>query len=381
MGPMLLADLDPVPLNDLSRTPAEVMAKIKAAIDGVLVSGWFVMGPEHAAFESELSEYLGVSETVLVGNGTDALELALSAIGVAEGDLVLSVANAGGYATVAARQLGATAAYCDVDPDSLLMTGDTFSAALKTLDIPPKAVVVTHLFGAMAPVWEIAAIARAHGILVLEDCSQALGARHHGQMVGTFGDIATTSFYPTKNLAALGDGGAVFTNDFDLGESVRRMRQYGWDRKYHIGHDHGRNSRLDEMQAAVLRVRLPLLDSMNSRRRDIHAHYEQVSSSAARVVGSASESFVAHLAVLTANDRDGARATLGEAGVRTDVHYPVPDHLQDFPSRKPAPASLPVTERAEQTIFSIPMFPELTDTEVERVCAALQSLKETDANN
>lgn len=366
--------LEPIPLNDLSRTPPDVMAKIRAAIDRVLVSGWFVMGPEHAGLEDELTEYLGVSDSVLVANGTDALELALSAVGVGEGDLVVTVANAGGYATVAARQLGAGAVYCDVSPDSLLMTGETLSAALAGLDRAPKAVVVTHLFGAMAPVEAIATIARAHGILVVEDCSQSLGARLNGRTAGAFGDIATTSFYPTKNLAALGDGGAVFTNNLALSGSVRALRQYGWDAKYHIAQDHGRNSRLDEMQAAVLRVRLPLLDWMNDRRRAIHARYQEASSLSARVVGSASESFVAHLAVLTAGDRDGVRARLRDHGVSTAVHYPVPDHLQDFPGHQPAPTSLPATERAAETIFSIPMFPELTDPEVERVCAALHSL-------
>jgi dTDP-4-amino-4,6-dideoxygalactose transaminase len=371
-----MAALDLIPMNDLSRTPSEVMAKIKAAIDRVLVSGWFVLGPEHAGFEGELAEYLDVFDAVLVGNGTDALELALSALGVAEGDLVLSVANAGAYATVAARQVGATAVYCDVCPDSLQMTGETFSTALEHLDTAPKAVVVTHLFGAMAPVAEIAAIAGAHGIFVVEDCSQALGARRDGQSAGTFGDIATTSFYPTKNLGALGDGGAVFTNNADLATSVRALRQYGWSSKYHIAHDHGRNSRLDEIQAAVLRVRLPLLDSMNDRRREIHARYEAVSSQAATVVGAASESFVAHLAVLMAGDRDGVRARLMEHGVSTEVHYPVPDHLQGFPSRRPVRGALPTTERTGQAIFSIPMFPELTNAEVERICSALQSLEE-----
>ena len=376
-----MASPDPIPLNDLSRTPREVMARIEAAIARVLVSGWFVLGPEHAGFETELAEYLGVSDTVLLGNGTDALELALSAVGVADGDQVLTVANAGAYATIATRLLGATAVYCDVSPDTLLMTDETFVAALERLDVTPKAVVVTHLFGAMAPVGEIATVARAHGIAVVEDCAQSLGARQGGRMAGTFGDIATTSFYPTKNLAALGDGGAVFTNNTDLADSVRRMRQYGWESKYHIAHDHGRNSRLDELQAAVLRVRLPLLDAVNDRRREIHARYEEVSSRAARVVGSASESFIAHLAVLTADDRDSVRTRLRAQGVSTDVHYPVPDHLQNFPSRRPAPVSLPVTERAAQTIFSIPMFPELTDAEVERVCRALQGLEESRASD
>jgi aminotransferase EvaB len=372
---------DSIPLNDLSRTPPEVMVEIKAAIERVLASGWFALGPENSGFETELAEYLGVSHTVLLGNGTDALELALAAVGVAEGDQVLTVANAGAYTTIAVRLLGATATYCDVSPDTLLMTAGTFSVALGGLEVLPKAVVVTHLFGAMAPVGEIAAIARARGIAVVEDCAQALGSRRGGRMAGTFGDIATTSFYPTKNLAALGDGGAVFTNNTDLADSVRKMRQYGWDSKYHIAHDHGRNSRLDEIQAAILRVRLPLLDSMNGRRREIHARYEAVSSRTARVVGSGSESFIAHLAVLTADDRDGVRARLKDHGVSTDVHYPLPDHLQGFHSRKPAPVSLPATERAAKTILSVPMFPELTDAEVERVCRALHSLKETSGSD
>lgn len=363
-----------MPFNDLSRMDAAQAESISAAVARVVASGWFVMGPEHSAFETELGEYLGVSEVVLLGNGTDALELALAAVGVSAGSTVVTVANAGGYSTVAARLLGARLVYSEVDPETLLMTPATFEAAIAGLSAAPAAVVVTHLFGAMADVEEITRIAHSHGIKVVEDCAQSLGARRNGRMAGTVGDIATTSFYPTKNLGALGDGGAIFTNDTRLADLARRMRQYGWASKYHIEFDHGRNSRLDEMQAAILRVKLPLLDAANERRREIHAAYETAASGAVRMVGRSSESFIAHLAALTVDDRDSARAQLRAAGISTDVHYPVPDHQQAFPTPSSSPVDLPITERAAGTVLSVPMFPELTDGEVERVAAALASL-------
>jgi len=362
---------DLVPFNDLSRTPPEVMASIEGAIARVLASGWYVMGPEHDAFENELAAYLSASHVVLLGNGTDALELALGAVGVGAGDRVVTVANAGAYSTVAMRLLGARPAFADVDPASLLMTAATFQTAIDALDAPPRAVVVTHLYGAMADVAGIVAIARPLGIAVVEDCAQSLGASAGGVKAGMFGDIATTSFYPTKNLGALGDGGAVYTNDAELATSVRRMRQYGWISKYHIAFDHGRNSRLDELQAAILRVKLPLLDGWNQRRREIHTSYEAASS---RMVNRDSESFIGHLAVAISDNRDETRAALRASGVATDVHYPLPDHHQDFPSDRPEPISLPATEAASAAVYSVPMFPELTDSEVERVSAALASL-------
>lgn len=342
------------------------------AIAAVLASGWYVLGPQHNALEAELSGYVGASETVLVGNGTDALELALAAVGVRAGSTVLTVANAGGYTTIAARLLGATPIYCDVAADTLLMTAQGVESALASAGQKPAAIVVTHLFGAMAPVEAIVAIAARHGIPVIEDCAQALGARLGGKQAGTFGDIATTSFYPTKNLGALGDGGAVFTSNGELAESVRRMRQYGWSSKYHIGFDHGRNSRMDELQAAILRVKLPYLDASNERRREIHARYE--AAAPALMVGRASSSFTAHLAVLAVDDRERARAALKERGIGTDVHYPVADHEQKFPTGAAVGVSLPVTEKAATRIFSVPMFPELTDGEVDRISSALADL-------
>lgn len=363
-----------IPFNDLSRTPPDVMGQIEAAIARVLASGWFVMGPEHNALEQELSAYFGVDHTVLLGNGTDALELALAAVGVAGGDKVLTVANAGAYTSIAARLLGAMPMYCDVAPDGLLMTADAVRRALEGSEVKPRAIVVTHLYGAMAPVQEIVTVAREYGIRVVEDCAQSIGATSGGRQSGTFGDIATTSFYPTKNLGALGDGGAVFTDNTELADSVRRMRQYGWDSKYHIAYDRGRNSRMDEMQAAILRVKLPYLDAWNDRRRQIHSRYEEAVSGSTRLVNSSSESFTAHLAVLTSADRISDRESFKRAGIGTDVHYPIPDSMQEFPTNRPPSVSLPVTESAAQSVFSVPMFPELTDEEVDRICAALASL-------
>lgn len=361
-----------VPFNDLSRTPSPPAEQIADAIARVVASGWYVLGPEHDAFETELAAYLGTEHAVALGNGTDALELSLSALGVTAGDTVLTVANAGGYTSVATRLLGAEPVYADISPDTLLLSVETATEALDALPTPPRVLVVTHLYGAMAPIAELVELAHSRGIAVLEDVAQAIGARAGGRAAGTFGDIGTTSFYPTKNLGALGDGGAVVTSDPELAATVRSLRQYGWTSKYRIGRARGRNSRLDELQAAILRVKLPHLDAMNERRRAIHSRYEEASSPALRIVNRSSESFIGHLAVGVATDRDAVRAALDAAGVRTDVHYPIPDHRQDWPG--PASIELPATEAAAASVVSLPMFPELTDAEVDRVVAALRAI-------
>lgn len=363
-----------VPFNDLGRGTAILREEINAAVTRVLDSGWFVMGPEHEALERELAEFIGVNHVINVANGTDALELGLAALGVGTGDLVMTVANAGAYTTTAALLLGAEPVYVDVDPQTLLMSGATFEAALSRLDIEPKAVVVTHLYGALAPIEEIVRAAHARGIPVLEDCAQSLGATMNGKRGGSFADIATTSFYPTKNLGALGDGGAAFTNSDELAESLRSMRQYGWASKYSIEHGHGRNSRLDEIQAAILRVKLPYLDRDNDRRRAIHSSYETAEHVSARVLNRSNESFIGHLAVVVAENRPEARATMEEAGVKTELHYPISDHRQKFPTFTPRPMSLEVTEWASEHVFSVPLFPQLTDDEVRTVTQAIAAI-------
>lgn len=364
---------DPVPLNDLARGTAALREELDVAIGRVVSSGWYVLGPEHDAFEKEIAMYLGVKHAIGVGNGTDALQLALIALGVLPGDAVLTAANAGGYTSAAARTLGAVPIYADVDPHSLLLTVDTVQLAVESSGIQPRVIVVTHLFGAAADIHEIVHWAHSKNIAVIEDCAQSLGAMVGVARAGSVGDISTTSFYPTKNLGALGDGGAVFTSDDRLASVLRQLRQYGWESKYRTTLPGGRNSRLDELQAAVLRTKLPYLDSWNDRRREIHAVYEGSIGSGARLVNHANPAFVGHLAVVETDDRDRAKAILAEYGVRTDVHYPIADHHQPI-AVESATAPLPVTEAAVHRILSVPLFPELTDEEVARVASALAGI-------
>jgi dTDP-4-amino-4,6-dideoxygalactose transaminase len=237
-----------------------------------------------------------------------------------------------------------------------------------------RAVVVTHLYGLVADIEDIVGLCRPHGVAVVEDCAQAAGARRGNRRAGALADAATFSFYPTKNLAALGDGGAVTTDRDDVAERVRLLRQYGWSPKYEVTVADGRNSRLDEVQAAVLRTRLRQLDEWNERRREIARRYAgALAPETGRLVAREGGDYVAHLAVVLAEEREDLRARLDTAGIGTDIHYPVADHHQpawrgDYPD-----LSLPVTERAVASVLSVPCFPELTDEEVDRVCEVLHA--------
>lgn len=356
-----------VPFNDLRRirtTSDEVLE----AVQRVLASGWFVHGPEHTAFEQEFAAFCGVRDCAGVGNGTDALELALRAVRPAPGGVVLTAANAGGYTSVAARRAGKEVRYADVDPETHCLDPVDVARRLDGVDI----VVVTHLYGRLGPVEELAALCRSQGLAFVEDCAQAVGAIRNGRRAGSFGDAATFSFYPTKNLGAVGDGGAVVSQDQEIVDRVRELRQYGWDRKYAIAVDGGRNSRLDEMQAAVLRVRLGTIDADNARRREIISRYaDAASGGSATVLEAAGPDHVAHLAVTVADDREAVRAHMANANVSTEVHYPLPDHLQLAYRSENHSVRLPVTEHLAARTFSLPCFPQLTETEVDQVCAAL----------
>ncbi|MCW2539774.1 MAG: dTDP-4-amino-4,6-dideoxygalactose transaminase [Frankiales bacterium] len=341
----------------------------------VLDSGFYIMGQQHGGFEAEFAELLGVQHVIGVANGTDALELALLSVGCERGDRVITAANAGGYATAACLKLGAQPYYVDVDEASLLLTESGLAAAFNALPAPPRAVIVTHLYGAMADVAAIATLCRRYEVALIEDCAQAAGARLDGRCAGSFGDVGTFSFYPTKNLGALGDGGAVCTNEPGRAEQLKKLRQYGWGSKYDAVIPAGRNSRLDELQAAVLRTRIPRLDADNERRRGIHDQYSRaVKDGPLRMVHQSDSSFVSHLAVVLATDRTAARSALHQAGVRTDVHYPTPDHRQKISSDRLSALRLPVTEWAAEHVFTVPCFPELCDEEIARVCDALSAL-------
>ena len=359
-----------IPMNDLARGIRRDREALNAAIAEVLDSGYVIMGPHHAAFQAELAAYLGVSHAIGVASGTDALELAIKAVMPVGRNAVLTAANAGGYTTTAAKHTGFDVLFADVDEQSLCLTAATVDAAL-TDDV--GVVVVTHLFGNLTDIDGLITLCHARNIRVVEDCAQAIGARRDGGFAGSFGDVAAISFYPTKNLGALGDGGAVVTNDADIAATVRQLRQYGWGVKYHVDMAGGTNSRLDEIQAAMLRVRLPMLDGFNARRRYIVGQYCAAAvGTSITVLPASTESHVAHLAVARSSNREKTRVALLRLGVQTDVHFPVPDHYQHgFGATK---TSLPTTEKTANEIFSIPCFPELTDDEVLVVCKAIESL-------
>lgn len=360
-----------VPLNDLRRGYAALRREIDDAVGRVLSSGYYVMGPEHDAFESELAQALGVEHVIAVGNGTDALEIALAAVGVGPRSDVITVSNAGMYASTATRKLGAKPKYVDVDEVDLLMAPESLARQVTS---STRAVVVTHLYGRMAPVRQIARVCHRFRLPLIEDCAQSIGARLGEQQAGAFGDLAILSFYPTKNLGAFGDGGAVVTNRSDLAVIARQLRQYGWTEKYRVTREGGRNSRLDEVQAAILRVRLPHLEAGNARRRRILESYQEAARGVGmRVLGAgAGKETVAHLAVLVADDRSAVASSMARAGIATAVHYPIPDHLQVV--HEGAGISLPVTESYSRRILTIPCFPELEDQEVARVQDAISGV-------
>lgn len=344
---------------------------LASAVTRVLNSNSFVLGKEVSQFELEFARYAGVEHCVSVANGSDALELALRAVGVTNGSRVACVANAGFYSCTAIHLLGAVPVYVDVDEYSLNMCERALSAVLATR---PAAVIVTHLYGQMAAIEPIAEQCRVAGIPLIEDCAQAHGALHEGRRAGSFADISCFSFYPTKNLGALGDGGAVLSSNHGLITEVKALRQYGWSRKYEVTRICGRNSRLDEIQAAVLREKLPALDQQNEQRRAIAVRYNQAFAALPlRLPVSVSEDFVAHLYVVRTDRREQLRAHLLECGVATDVHYPIADTMQPVFAGRRAAEVLPVTLDACATVMSLPCFPGMTSDDVEQVVQSVHS--------
>ncbi|MFI5010039.1 MAG: DegT/DnrJ/EryC1/StrS family aminotransferase [Solirubrobacterales bacterium] len=357
-----------IPFNDLRRAAAE--EEVLGAVERVARSGRYLLGEETEAFEREFADYLGAGHAVCVGSGTDALELALAALGAAPGAEVVVAANAGGYGTLAARRRNLVVRFADVEDSSLLLSPQTIERALTPRT---RVVIVTHLYGKMAPVAAIAELCHARGVRVLEDCAQAAGARAGGRAAGSIGDAAAFSFYPTKNLGAMGDGGAVVTSEEEVARRVRRLAQYGWRKRYEVVEDGGANSRLDEIQAAVLRARLGELDSCNARRRTIARRYaEALAPTPVSFPHSGEEDYVAHLAVVRSRHRAALAAELEAQGIATAIHYPIPDHRQ--PAIGAPGAVLPVTEAAAREVLSLPCFPLLEDDEVQAVCAALREI-------
>ena len=355
-------------------------SEIDEAVARALSSGWYILGNELRAFEAEFAAWLGVSSVIGCGNGTDAIALALRALDIGSGCSVVTVSHTA-VATVAAIEMtGATPLLIDIDPARYTMDPDALRFVLENPppDLAPiKAVIPVHLYGQPADLDQIVPLCRKHGVALIEDCAQAHGARLHGQRVGTFGDAATFSFYPTKNLGALGDGGAVAVSDPNLAERVAALRQYGWH-KHYISNEVGVNSRLDEIQAAILRVKLPHLDRQNARRAEIAAAYTAALAGGTLLPPRQSDgvSHVFHLYVTRSAHRDRLQARLKADGVGTGIHYPVPVHLQPAYAGRVAlgPGGCPETERTATEILSLPVYPELTDPEIATICAALRAL-------
>ncbi len=356
-----------IPLGDLKREYSRIRPEIDAAIDRVLRRGWFVLGEEGEAFEAEWAAYCGAAHAVGVGNGTDALHLALRAAGIGPGDEVVIPALTATFTALAVSLAGAIPVVADVDPVRYTLDPLAFEAALTPRT---AAVIPVHLYGCPADMEPILTIARRHGLFVLEDAAQAHGARYRGKRTGALADAAAFSFYPSKNLGAYGDGGAVTTDDAALADRVRMLR-HGGQRATYQHELVGTNSRLDEIQAAVLRAKLPHLDAWNRRRSNLAARYGNCLPAGENLALPAAPEeveHVYHLYVVRTGARDALRNYLTGAGVGTGIHYPRLVHQQPaYAGLGAAAGCCPNAERAVTEILTLPLFPQLSGSEVEQV--------------
>jgi dTDP-4-amino-4,6-dideoxygalactose transaminase len=350
-------------------------AGIDAAIARVLEKGWYILGEEVGAFEAEFASYLGATQGIGVGSGTEALHLALAACDIGLGDEVITVSHTA-VATVSAIEMArATPVLVDIEPDYFTLDPAQLSDALTSRT---KAIVPVHLYGQPVDLGPVMDFARQHGLRVIEDCAQAHGAKYKGKRVGSFGDLACFSFYPTKNLGALGDGGMVVTSNSQLAERARLLRQYGWADRY-VSQIAGWNSRLDELQAAILRVKLPYLDADNAVRARLAGMYDEALSSIGLVTPRrrSDAEHVYHLYVVRAARRDKLLSFLKSRDVGALVHYPLPVHLQPaYREHKCGSNSLKETERAAGEIISLPIYPELDDSDLMKVIDEIKTFQE-----
>jgi dTDP-4-amino-4,6-dideoxygalactose transaminase len=359
-----------IPFLDVKAAYLELKPEIDAAIASVVDSGWYLLGRELASFEAEYAEYAGAGACVGVANGLDALTLALEALGVGPGDEVVVPANTYIATWLAVSRTGATPVPVEPVPGEWNIDPERIAAAITRRT---KVLLPVHLYGQPARLDRILTIARNHGLRVVEDAAQAHGASYRGRRIGRHGDIVAWSFYPGKNLGCLGDGGAVTTDDPLLAAKIRTLRNYGSKEKYK--HDvKGCNSRLDEIQAAVLRVKLRCLDAWNARRRNIATRYIEALSGCARielprVAADVDSSW--HLFVIDLDDRDRVQADLRERGIETLIHYPIPPHLSGAYASDRSWGPLPITEAASRKHLSLPMGPHLSDAQQDRVIQEL----------
>jgi len=358
-----------IPFNDFARHLAPLRPAVDEAIRRTLDSGWYILGREGAAFERELAEWLGARHAVGVASGTDAITLALLALGIGPGAEVITTAMTAYPTITGIKRAGATPVVVDIEPDTGLLDVRKVAAAVSPLT---RAIVPVHLYGQSCDMGALLALGEQLGLPIVEDCAQSIGAAWQGRCTGTLGRLGCFSFYPTKNLGAFGDGGAVVTQDDVLVTRLRHLRNYGQTRRYY--HDvEGLNSRLDELQAAILRAKLPALAAANQRRRALAGRYQAqlrgVQPMAERSYGCPAY----HLFPVRVARREAFMAALAERGVETLIHYPVPVHRQrDFAA--PAALSLPAAEAFAAEIVSLPLYPELSEQQIDEVCQAVNDV-------
>jgi dTDP-4-amino-4,6-dideoxygalactose transaminase len=358
-----------VPFNSL--TPGEDAGDIKTAIDRVIASGWFVLGPEVDAFENEFAAASGVAHAVGVGTGTDAITLILRGLDIGPGDEVITPPLSAAYSALAVMMAGARPVFADIDPDRLTLDPSAAAAAITSRT---RAILPVHLYGQPADMTPLEALAAKHNLAIVEDAAQAHLATAQGRAVGTIGVAAATSFYPTKNLGALGDGGAILTNDAQLAARVKRLRNGGQTSRYHH-QEAGVNTRLDEMQAAILRARLRYLQGWTDRRRSIAAQYRAgLASAHIHLPREFDAGHVYHLFPVLTDQRDRFQAHMSSRGVETLIHYPVPIPRQ--PAVASAnPAMCPVCDRVCSQVVSLPMYPGLSNEAVATVIAVAETFQ------
>ncbi len=339
--------------------------EIDVVLSRVLNSGRYILGKEVDAFEEEFSRYISVAHGIGVGSGTEALHLALSACGIGRGDEVITVAHTA-VATVAAIELaGATPVLVDIDSDFYTIDPEKIESAITS---HTKAIIPVHIYGHPADMDPILKIARKNRLYVIEDCAQAHGAMYKGNRVGSIGDIGCFSFYPTKNLGALGDGGMVVTSNKELSKRAYLLREYGWTERY-VSHFSGWNTRLDEIQAAILRVKLKHLDEDNSKRMRIAEMYNKDLGVSNIVLSKQrkNSTHVYHLYVIRSSKRNELLTFLREKGIGASIHYPVPVHLQPAYKSLYGCEELPETEKIAKEIVSLPIYPELSESDVQMI--------------
>ena len=362
-----------VPFVDFKAHVRAMRGEIDAAVARVLDSGWFILGPEGEAFERELAAWLGATDVVAVANGTEAIQLALEGLGIGEGDEVITSPLTAAFTALAVMRAGARPVFADLDPATLNVSPDAVAAAVTPRT---KAILPVHLYGHPADLDPLMALGRERGIAVIEDACQAIGAAYKDRRVGALSGIGALSFYPTKNLGALGDGGAVVIQDEKVAARVRQLRNGGQSDRYR--HEiPGINSRLDEMQAAILRAGLARLDEWTERRRAIAGRYLERLSGLPALTLPLTQSYAApahHLFVVRHARRDAVAAALLARGVGTLIHYPIPLHLQPAFQGMGRAGEFPVAEKAAGEILSLPLYPEMSDAQADAVIEAVRAV-------